>query len=100
MLGVPHDRVLPAQQSWLTGRLRGRMRLDPLGMVRRAPPMNHLNYDFDASQGDDAEVTLDRAANVLLMEPADYDDYVHGRPYRYGGGYATRSPVRLAIPRD
>jgi len=62
--------------------------------------MNHLNYDFDASQGDDAEVTLDRAANVLLMEPADHDDYVHGRPYRYGGGYATRSPVRLAIPRD
>jgi Domain of unknown function (DUF1883) len=61
--------------------------------------MNHLNYEFDASEGDIAEVTLDRAANVLLMDPANYDDYTHGRTYHYDGGYATKSPVRLAVPR-
>jgi hypothetical protein len=61
--------------------------------------MNHLNYEFDASEGDIAEVTLDRAANVLLMDSASYDDYRHGRPYRSDGGYARKSPVRLAVPR-
>ena len=61
--------------------------------------MNHLNYELDASEGDIAEVTLDRAANVLLMDHANYDDYNHGRNYRYFGGYATKSPVRLAVPR-
>jgi len=61
--------------------------------------MNHLNYEFDASQDDVAEVTLDRAANVLLLDSAAYEDYFHGRTYRYAGGYATTSPVRLAVPR-
>jgi hypothetical protein len=61
--------------------------------------MNHLNYEFDASQGDIAEVTLDRAANVLLMDSANYDAYNHRRSFRYEGGYATKSPVRLAVPR-
>ncbi len=61
--------------------------------------MNHLNYEFDASEGDVAEVTLDRAANVLLMDPASYDDYNHGRSFRYYGGYATKSPVSLAVPK-
>ena len=62
--------------------------------------MNHLNFEFDASEGDVAEVTLDRAANVLLMDSASYDDYTHGRSYRSQGGYATRSPESLAIPRS
>lgn len=60
--------------------------------------MNHLNYEFDASEGDVAEVTLDRAANVLLMDSANYIDYKHGGSYRYYGGYATKSPVRMAVP--
>ncbi len=61
--------------------------------------MNHLNTEFDATKDDIAEVTLDRAANVLLLDPANYDDYSQGRDYRYFGGYATKSPVRLAVPR-
>lgn len=60
--------------------------------------MNHLNYEFDADAGDVAEVTIDRAANVLLMDPSNYSAYRQGRNYRYTGGYATRSPVRLAVP--
>lgn len=61
--------------------------------------MNHLNYEFDADAGDVAEVTLDRAANVLLMDPTNYGAYRQGRSYRYYGGHATKSPVRLAVPR-
>ena len=61
--------------------------------------MNHLNYEFDASEGDLAEVTLDRAVNVLLMDSDNYDDYRHGRTYRYDGGHSTKSPVSLTIPK-
>lgn len=61
--------------------------------------MNHLNNEFDADEGDVAEVALDRAANVLLMDSSNYGNYKQGRTYRYYGGYATKSPVRLAVPR-
>jgi predicted type IV restriction endonuclease len=61
--------------------------------------MNHLHYEFNASDGDVAEVALDRAANVLLMDSANYGNYSQGRDYRYFGGYSTKSPVRLAVPR-
>jgi hypothetical protein len=60
--------------------------------------MDHLHYDFNASSGDVIEVTLDRAANVQILEPMDYESYKNGREYRYYGGYATKSPVRLPVP--
>lgn len=62
--------------------------------------MNHLNYEFDAQAGDVAEVTLDRAANVLLMDASNYGAYKKGTSYRYYGGHATKSPIRLAVPTD
>jgi Domain of unknown function (DUF1883) len=61
--------------------------------------MDHLHYEFDANDGDVIEVTLDRAANVQLLDSANYENYTKGRGYRYHGGYATTSPVRLAVPR-
>jgi hypothetical protein len=61
--------------------------------------MNYLHYEFDAGAGDIIEVTLDRAANVQLLDPANYENYKNGHGYRYHGGYATTSPVRLAVPR-
>jgi len=74
--------------------------LTPGGTTTSPRHTDHLNYEFDASQGDVAEVTLDRAANVLQTDPANYDDYNHGRSFQYYGGYATTSPVRLAIPKE
>lgn len=62
--------------------------------------MDYLHYEFDANGGDVIEVTLDRAANVQLLDPANFENYKNGRGYRYHGGYATTSPVRLAVPRD
>jgi hypothetical protein len=61
--------------------------------------MGYLHYDFDTSAGDVIEVTLDRAANVQLLDPENYENYKNGRGYRYHGGYATRSPVRFSVPR-
>ena len=60
--------------------------------------MNHLNYQFEAKPGDVAEVMLDREANVLLMDPTNYSEYQQHRGYRYYGGRATKSPIRLAVP--
>jgi hypothetical protein len=61
--------------------------------------MHHLNFEFEADPGDVAEVTLDRAANVLLMEPPNYSSYQEGRAYHYEGGYSTESPVQFAVPK-
>jgi hypothetical protein len=60
--------------------------------------MNHLDFQFIAKLGDVAEVTLDRAANVLMMDPANYDEYQQGRAYRYYGGHATVSPFSIVVP--
>ena len=38
------------------------------------------------------------AANVRLMDTANFNAYRNGRKHRYIGGLAKRSPVRLAVP--
>jgi hypothetical protein len=60
--------------------------------------MNYLHYDFQAGPNDVIEVTLDKAANVLLMNPSNYTAYRAGRNYRYYGGHSTQSPVRVSPP--
>ena len=62
--------------------------------------MNHLHYQFDAGPDEVVEVTLDHQANVLLMDDSNYNNYRHSRSFRYYGGHATRSPVRLVPPRQ
>ena len=46
------------------------------------------------------EVELNYAANVLLMDSVNYDNYYMGERYSYYGGYATRSPITFKIPYD
>ena len=60
--------------------------------------MQHLHYDFDASASEVVEVTFDRAANVQLLDPPNYENYKQGRDFHYSGGYATVSPARLTVP--
>jgi len=62
--------------------------------------MDHLHQEFDAGPSDVIEVTLDHAANVLLMDETNYRRYQRGDDYRYYGGYAEQSPARLVPPRD
>jgi hypothetical protein len=60
--------------------------------------MNYLHQEFYAGPNDVIEVTLDHAANVLLMDYANFNNYQNGRSYRYHGGYVKASPVRLSPP--
>lgn len=62
--------------------------------------MEYLHKEFDLAEGDVVEVTLaGNAANVLLLDEANYHNYSEGKPYDYSGGYARTSPVRIPAPR-
>jgi hypothetical protein len=61
--------------------------------------MNFLHRELNLSAGDIVEVILDNAANVQLLDPANYAEYRAGRSYRYSaGGYAKESPAQLEVP--
>jgi hypothetical protein len=60
--------------------------------------MNYLHREFDLDSGDVVQVTLDGQANVMLLDPSNYESYRNGRPYHYHGGHAQTSPVRLEVP--
>jgi len=62
--------------------------------------MNFSYYDLgNRSGGEIIEVTLSgNAANVFLVDSSNYSAYKSGRQYKYFGGHATKSPVRLQVP--
>lgn len=60
--------------------------------------MNYLHKELQLDAGDVVEVTLDHPANVQLLDSTNFDQYERGRPYRYHGGHARESPVRIAAP--
>jgi hypothetical protein len=62
--------------------------------------MEYLQREFDLSEGDVVEVTLaGNAANVMLLDEANFQNYRQGRPYDYYGGYVRTSPFRIKAPR-
>ena len=60
--------------------------------------MEHLHQELDLTPEDLVEVTLDHAANVLLLDPSNFLAYEQKKPYRYYGGHITQSPYRGRIP--
>ncbi len=60
--------------------------------------MNYLHYEFDLTEDDIVEVTLDKQANVRLLDSANYSLYRQGSQHRYFGGLGKESPVRLPAP--
>jgi hypothetical protein len=60
--------------------------------------MNYLHNELQLHTGDVVEVTLDHAANVQLLDPANFELYRQGKPYRYHGGYYKETPVRIVTP--
>ncbi len=60
--------------------------------------MNFIHYEIDADDGDVVEVTLDRQANVRILDGTNFSSYRAGRRYRYAGGLAARSPVLVPAP--
>ncbi|MGY6217369.1 DUF1883 domain-containing protein [Methylolobus aquaticus] len=63
--------------------------------------MQFQHYDLGHKQaGQIVEVSLQgSAANVRLMDSSNFQSYRSGQRHRFYGGHATRSPVKLAIPR-
>lgn len=64
--------------------------------------MQFQQYDLgNRKTGEIVEVTLSgNAANVRLMDSSNFSSFRSGRQHRYQGGLATRSPVRLQVPRS
>ena len=60
--------------------------------------MNFLQYEVDLSTGDAVEVTLDKQANVRVLDGGNYSRYQRGEQHTYYGGLAKESPVRIAPP--
>ncbi|MBK6697232.1 MAG: DUF1883 domain-containing protein [Myxococcales bacterium] len=60
--------------------------------------MSFLHYEVDADDGDVIEVTIDRQANVRVLDGSNFSNFRAGRRHSYVGGLAKRSPIRLAAP--
>ena len=61
--------------------------------------MNFLHYDLQLGSDDIVEVTLDRQANIKLLDSVNFARYKQGKRHRYSGGFAKASPVHLLPPR-
>jgi len=62
--------------------------------------MNYLHSELNLDSDDVVVVNLDSQANVMLMDWANFEAYRNRRAYRYYGGHAEKTPVRLAVPRS
>jgi hypothetical protein len=60
--------------------------------------MNYLHYDLNLQPDDVVEVTLDKQANVRLLDDTNYFQYQRGEQHRYYGGLATKRRIHLAAP--
>ena len=59
---------------------------------------HYLQYPLTLEKGEVVEVALDHAANVQLLDEDNFQNYQQGKPFRYRGGYAQKSPVQLDAP--
>jgi hypothetical protein len=60
--------------------------------------MQYLLYDLGTcNTGDNVEVTLGYAANVLIMNEENYALYKERKPRGFIGGYIERSPYKVAL---
>ena len=61
--------------------------------------MQFLHKRLYLDSNDTVVVSLDTQANVMLTDDSNFSSYRSGRGgYRYYGGLATASPVRLSPP--
>lgn len=60
--------------------------------------MNYLHYEFDLNSNNIVEVTLNKQANVRLLDSINYINYKNGKNHKYYGGGAKTSPFRISPP--
>ena len=64
--------------------------------------MKYLYWDL-GEQPEDGQVVVHlrgSAANVILLDPVNFDRYRYGLSFHYTGGLRTGTPVRFDIPKD
>lgn len=72
-----------------------------VGVTDQGVGVEHVKYDLgQLKRGSTVVVTLNKQANVLLLDRSNYSSYVSGRQHRYFGGLMTRSPARIPVPSD
>jgi hypothetical protein len=64
--------------------------------------MKYLYWDLGAQKQHSRVVVHLRgsAANVILLDPQNFDRYRVHQPFQYTGGLHTRTPARVEIPHD
>jgi len=60
--------------------------------------MEYLHYELDAGSRDIIQVTLDKQANVKLLDGINYQRYRNGKQHSYYGGLAKVSPINMKPP--
>ncbi len=59
---------------------------------------HHLHKVLDLQDGDEVRVGLTAAANVYLVDEANYALYLEDQEFEYYGGTAKQSPYRILAP--
>ncbi|MGV8937157.1 MAG: DUF1883 domain-containing protein [Allorhizobium sp.] len=63
------------------------------------PNFRYTHYDLkELRAGTIIEVTLSAVANVRLMTPGNFQRFKEALDFKYSGGVAKKSPIRLPIP--
>ncbi len=60
--------------------------------------MKFLHYEVNLNTAKAVRVTLDRQANVRILDSNNFQKYRNGQSHNYYGGLATRSPMILRAP--
>ena len=60
--------------------------------------MDMMHSEVSAHKGNRIRVTLNMAANVRLMDYANFVSYRNGQPHRCYGGHTRTSPVDIVVP--
>lgn len=61
--------------------------------------MQFLHYDIHTEPGEVVQVSLNRQANVRLLDEINFFKYRNRQDHKYYGGLAKRSPINLVPPR-
>lgn len=57
--------------------------------------MTYMYWTVDLDEGDQIEISIDQAANVMVMRPSAFQNFQSGKAYTYHGGYYNQTPVIL-----
>ena len=60
--------------------------------------MNYLHSEFYLTPNQTVRVTLDKQANVKLLDDQNFSAYRHGGRHTYYGGLVRRSPFFVSPP--